>query len=146
MNLGAFFVVMLIANKIGSEEIEDYKGLGYSTPFLGVALGMFLISLIGLPPSAGFIGKLYLFIALIDSNMVTLAVIAILNTVISLFYYIRVLKEMFLAKPSTKVEPFRISIFNIIVVTILLAPIVIFGVYFTPVVDFAKNCVTIFGL
>ncbi len=146
MNLGAFFIVMLIANKIGSEDIEDYRGLGYSTPFLGVALGMFLISLIGLPPSAGFIGKLYLFIALIDSNMVTLAVIAILNTVISLFYYIRVLKEMFLAKPSTKVEPFRVSVFNIIVITILLAPIVIFGVYFTPVVDFAKNCVTIFGL
>ncbi len=146
MNLGAFFIVMLIANKIGSEDIEDYRGLGYSTPFLGVALGMFLISLIGLPPSAGFIGKLYLFIALIDSNMITLAVIAILNTVISLFYYIRVLKEMFLAKPSTKVEPFRVSVFNIIVVTILLAPIVIFGVYFTPVVDFAKNCVTIFGL
>ncbi len=146
MNLGAFFIVMLIANKIGSEDIEDYKGLGYSTPFLGVALGMFLISLVGLPPSAGFIGKLYLFIALIDSNMVTLAVIAILNTVLSLFYYIRILKEMFLSKPSTTVPPFKVSVFNIIIVCILLAPIVIFGVYFTPVVDFAKNCVTIFGL
>jgi NADH-quinone oxidoreductase subunit N len=146
MNLGAFFVVMLIANKTGSEEIEDYKGLGYSTPFLGVTLGMFLISLVGLPPSAGFIGKLYLFVALIDSNMVVLAVIAILNTVISLYYYIRVLKEMFLAKPTTKYPPFKVSAFNVIVIVILLAPVVVFGVYFTPVVDFAKSCVTIFGL
>jgi NADH-quinone oxidoreductase subunit N len=146
MNLGAFFIVMLIANKIGSEDIEDYKGLGYSTPFLGVTLGMFLISLIGLPPSAGFIGKLYLFVALIDSNMIVLAVIAILNTVISLYYYIRVLKEMFLSKPSTRFAPFKVSIFNIIVVLILLTPVVVFGVYFTPVVDFAKSCVTIFGL
>lgn len=146
MNLGAFYIVMLIANKTGSEEIEDYRGIGYSTPFLGVTLGMFLVSLVGLPPSAGFIGKLYLFSALIDSNMVVLAVIAILNTVISLYYYIRVLKEMFLADPSTKIAPFKVSPFNVIIVSVLLAPIVVFGVYFTPVVDFAKSCITIFGL
>ncbi len=57
MNLGAFFVVMLIANKIGSEELDDYKGLGYSTPVLGICLAIFLVSLTGLPPTAGFIGK-----------------------------------------------------------------------------------------
>ncbi|MCK7517579.1 MAG: NADH-quinone oxidoreductase subunit N [Ignavibacteriales bacterium] len=64
MNLGAFYVVMLIANKINSEEIDDYKGIGYSLPLLGTALGIFLVSLTGLPPTAGFVGKLYLFIAL----------------------------------------------------------------------------------
>ncbi len=63
MNLGAFFVVMLIANKIGSEELDDYKGMGSSTGFLGVALSIFLLSLAGLPPTAGFIGKLYIFLS-----------------------------------------------------------------------------------
>ncbi|MFH2004177.1 MAG: proton-conducting transporter membrane subunit [Bacteroidota bacterium] len=61
MNLGAFYIVMLIANKIGSEVIENYKGLGYRTPFMAVSLSIFLLSLTELPPTAGFIGKLYLF-------------------------------------------------------------------------------------
>jgi NADH-quinone oxidoreductase subunit N len=100
MNLGAFFVVMLIANKIGTENIDDYKGLGYSQPFLGVSLAIFLVSLSGIPPTAGFIGKLYLFIALVDAKMIALAVIALLNSVVSLYYYIRVLKNLFLTRPE----------------------------------------------
>ncbi len=68
MNLGAFFVVMLVANKTGSEDISSYRGLGYRTPLLGVALAIFLISLTGLPPTAGFIGKFYLFTALLDAH------------------------------------------------------------------------------
>ena len=114
MNLGAFYVVMLIANKIGSEEIDDYKGLGYSLPLLGTALGIFLVSLTGLPPTAGFIGKLYLFIALVDANMITVAIIALLNTVVSLYYYIRVLKTMFLDKTEKHVE-INLSILNYVV-------------------------------
>src|SRR3989339_622089 len=99
MNLGAFFVIMIIANKIGSENIDDYKGLGYSIPFLSVSLAIFLISLTGLPPTAGFIGKLYLFAALVDANMIGLAVIALLNSVVSLYYYVRVVKNLFLVRP-----------------------------------------------
>ncbi|MGE5399372.1 MAG: NADH-quinone oxidoreductase subunit N [Ignavibacteriales bacterium] len=146
MNLGAFFIVMIIANKIGSEELEDYKGLGYTMPFLGVTLGMFLVSLIGLPPSAGFIGKLYLFIALVDANMIAVAVIALLNTVVSLYYYIRVLKEMFLAKPAGETTALRLSPLSLALILVMLAPIVILGVYFTPVVEFAKSCITILGI
>ncbi len=77
MNLGAFFVVMLIANKIGSEEMDDYKGMGSATGFLGVALSIFLLSLAGLPPTAGFIGKLYIFIALINADMIVVAFITL---------------------------------------------------------------------
>ncbi|HEX2869247.1 MAG TPA: NADH-quinone oxidoreductase subunit N [Ignavibacteriales bacterium] len=146
MNLGAFFIVMIIANKIGSENLEDYKGLGYSMPFLGVTFGMFLVSLIGLPPSAGFIGKLYLFIALVDANMIAVAVIALLNTVVSLYYYIRVLKEMFLSKPTGEPVSLKLSPLSFVMILVMLAPIVIFGVYFTPIVDFAKSCVTILGM
>lgn len=146
MNLGAFFIVMLIANKIGSEELEDYKGLGYTMPFLGVTFGMFLVSLIGLPPSAGFIGKLYLFIALVDAKMIVVAVIALLNTVVSLYYYIKVLREMFLAKPASPSTAFKLSPLSLILIIVMLAPVVIFGVYFNPIVEFAKGCVTILGL
>lgn len=146
MNLGAFLVVMLIANKTGSEELEDYKGLGYSMPFLGIAMAVFLVSLTGLPPTAGFIGKLYLFFALVDAKMIVVAVIALLNTVVSLYYYIRVLKEMFLSKPSVERPTVRLSVFNTAMVVVLIIPVLVFGIYFTPVLEFAKNCISVFGI
>ncbi len=146
MNLGAFYIVMLIANKTGSENIDDYTGLGYTAPFYGVALSIFLISLTGLPPTAGFIGKLYIFIALVDAKMIAVAVIALLNTVVSLYYYVRVLKHMYLTEPVTEPATVKASIPNLIVVLMLLIPILVFGVYFTPVVDLAKNCISILGL
>jgi NADH-quinone oxidoreductase subunit N len=145
MNLGAFFIVMLIANKIGSEELDDYNGLGYSTPVLGVSLAIFLVSLTGIPPTAGFIGKLYLFLALIDAKMVAIAVIALLNTVVSLYYYIRVLRHMYLVKTESKTMSFSVSPLNAIVLAFLLIPILLFGIYWTPLVDFAKSSVGMLG-
>lgn len=145
MNLGAFFVVMLIANKIGSEDIDDYKGLGYSQPFLGVSLAIFLVSLTGLPPTAGFVGKLYLFIALVDAKMITLAVIALLNSVVSLYYYIRVLKNLFLTRPEKGIFEFNVSFSNGFVMVLLAAPVIIFGIYFTPIIDLAKSSMQILG-
>ena len=144
MNLGAFYVVMLIANKINSEEIDDYKGIGYSLPLLGIALGIFLVSLTGLPPTAGFIGKLYLFIALVDANMITVAIIALLNTVVSLYYYIRVLKAMFLVRTDKRAE-ITLSPLNYVVLLLLLAPILILGVYFAPLVNIAKQSIQLLG-
>jgi NADH-quinone oxidoreductase subunit N len=145
MNLGAFFVVMLIANRIGSEELDDYKGLGYATPLLGVSLAIFLVSLTGLPPTAGFIGKLYLFIALVDAKMILVAVIALLNSVVSLYYYIRVLKNLFLVRPVGEPIAFAISTSNKILLACLVIPVIVFGIYFTPLIDFAKNSITILG-
>lgn len=141
MNLGAFLVVMLIANKIKSEELDDYKGLGYSAPFLSICLGIFLVSLTGLPPTAGFIGKLYIFIALVDAKMITVAVIALLNTVVSLYYYIRVLKNMFIDKPEVEPTMWKMSPAYIVLVLLLAVPTLILGIYFGPLVEFAKNSV-----
>jgi NADH-quinone oxidoreductase subunit N len=145
MNLGAFFIVMLIANKTGSEELDDYNGLGYSAPLLGVALTIFMVSLTGLPPTAGFIGKLYLFIALVDANMIVLAVIALLNSVVSLYYYVRILKHMYLVRPEHDVVVWKIPGVSTAVVIALVIPVLIFGLYFTPLVEYAKNSITILG-
>ena len=146
MNLGAFFVVMIIANKTGSEELDDYNGLGYTSPFLCASLSIFLISLTGLPPTAGFIGKLYLFIALVDVKMFAVAVIALLNTVVSLYYYVRVLKHMYLTK-STDLTPVVSSPFPVtLIVLLLLVPVFFFGIYFTPLVEFAKSCISTLGI
>jgi NADH-quinone oxidoreductase subunit N len=146
MNLGAFLIVMLIANKTGSEDIHDYNGLGHTSPFLGISLAVFLISLTGLPPTAGFIGKLYLFIALVDAKMIAVAVIALLNTVVSLYYYIRVLKHMFLNKSGKETQTVKASVPNTILVSVMIAAVFVFGIYFGPLVDAAKSCLMILGL
>jgi NADH-quinone oxidoreductase subunit N len=143
MTLGAFFVVMLIANKLGTEELDDYKGLGYSSPWLGISIAIFLVSLTGLPPTAGFIGKLYLFIALVDAKMIIVAVIALLNSVVSLYYYIKVLKNMYLVKVEVEKPALNVSFANIVMLIILLAPILILGIYFTPLVNLAKYSISI---
>lgn len=135
---------MLIANKINSEEIDDYKGIGYSLPFLGTVLGLFLVSLTGLPPTAGFIGKLYLFIALVDANMITVAIIALLNTVVSLYYYIRVLRVMFLIK-SDKTVSINLSPLSFVVLMFMAIPTLVLGIYFSPLVNFAKESVQLLG-
>jgi NADH-quinone oxidoreductase subunit N len=145
MNLGAFLVVMIVANKIGSEEIDDYKGLGKSMPFLGILLAIFLVSLIGIPPTAGFIAKVMLFIALVDANLITLAIIALLNTVVSLYYYIRVLKNLYLVRVEEEKPDIPVSFANGILLVVLAAPILIFGIYFTPIINFAKESASILG-
>jgi NADH-quinone oxidoreductase subunit N len=101
--------------------------------------------LTGLPPTAGFIAKLYLFIALVDANMITLAIIALLNSVVSLYYYVRVLKHMYLIRPEADTPGWRIPSLNTAVLLILVIPVIIFGIYFTPLIDFAKNSITILG-
>lgn len=145
MNLGAFLVIMLIANKTGSENIDDYKGLGYSMPFLGVSLAIFLVSLTGLPPTAGFIAKLYLFMALVDANMIAVAIIALLNTVVSLYYYIRILKNMYLVRTEDMKFAYSPSFGNALMLIVLLAPVLILGVYFAPLVELAKNSIALLG-
>jgi len=143
MNIGAFYIVMLIANRTGSEDINDYNRLGYASPFLGVSLTIFLISLTGLPPTAGFISKLYIFISLIDAQMITVSVIAVLNSVVSLYYYIRILKHMFINKADKETPELKVTINDIVYILILLVPTILFGVYFTPLVDFAQSCLSI---
>ena len=145
MNLGAFFVVMLIANKIGSEDIDEYKGLGSSASILGIALTIFLLALAGLPPTAGFIGKLYIFIALIDANMIAVAIIALLNTVVAYYYYVRVLKNLYLVQHESKFEKIEVSFGNKILLFVLLIPVLVLGVYFTPLVTLAKNSIAMLG-
>jgi NADH-quinone oxidoreductase subunit N len=96
MNLGAFGVVIYLANRSRSEEIEDLRGLGWKAPIACGALIVFLLSLTGIPPTAGFWGKYYLLVAVIDAGYLWLAMFAVLNTVISLFYYFRIAKSLFL--------------------------------------------------
>jgi NADH-quinone oxidoreductase subunit N len=96
MNLGAFFVVSLVHEQDGSFELADYAGLWRRAPGLTAAMAVFLLSLMGIPPLAGFMGKLYVFAAVMDRGPAyyAYAVIAALNTAVAVYYYARVLKAM----------------------------------------------------
>jgi len=144
MNLGAFYTVMIVANKIGSEDIDDYKGLGSRSPLIGVCMTIFLLSLTGVPPTAGFVGKLYLFAALINAKWIWLAVVAALNSVISLYYYVRVLRNMFLRSAEESAGAIELSAVQIVVLLILVVPTLLLGIYFTPLVEIAQASVSIF--
>ena len=146
MNLGAFYCVMLVANKLGSEDIDSYKGLGHRAPLLATAMAVFFISLAGLPPTAGFIGKLYLFAALLDAQWIWLAVIGALNSVVSLYYYVRVVRNMFLRDPEGSAEPVVLPTAQVVILLALVIPTLVLGLYFGPLVDFANASVVMFGL
>ena len=146
MNLGAFYVVMLVANKTGSEDIDSYKGMGYRSPLIGVAMVIFFISLTGIPPTAGFIGKLFLFVALLDAKWIWLAVVGALNSVISLYYYIRVLRNMFLRDPEEAAGQIQFSTSQVILLFVLLIPTLLFGIYYSPIVDLANASILMFRL
>jgi NADH-quinone oxidoreductase subunit N len=94
MNLGAFLVVIEIFNRTGSFEIGDYRGLYRRSPFLTIAMTVFMLSLMGIPPFAGFFGKLYVFGAAVNGNLAWFAVIGALNSVVAVYYYARVIKTM----------------------------------------------------
>ena len=106
MNLGAFWVVMLVANATGREDLDGYRGLAWRGGALpALALGVFLFSLAGLPPLAGFLGKFYVFAAGVEGRLYALVVIGLLNSVVSLYYYARVVKVMFLDRPRPEDPP-----------------------------------------
>src|SRR6266498_2789651 len=102
MNIGAFAVVQMIA-RAGDRrtEVEDYNGIGFQSPLLALALSLFLLSLLGMPLTAGFIGKVMVFRAAVDRGFYALVVIGVLNTAISAYYYLRLVIVMFFRERTT---------------------------------------------
>jgi NADH-quinone oxidoreductase subunit N len=106
MQMGAFAVVILMHRKdLIGDDLKDLSGLYLRQPFAAFAMLIFMLSLGGIPPTAGFMGKFWLFGAAIDSGYYALAVIGVLNSAISLYYYVRVVVFMYLKKEVTGSEP-----------------------------------------
>ena len=104
MNLGAFGVVVFYGQKEEAHvEIADYAGVGFRYPFLGAAMTIFLFSLAGIPPLAGFVGKFYIFSAAIKSGYIWLTIIGVMNSLVSVFYYFRVTVIMYMKEPVREV-------------------------------------------
>jgi NADH-quinone oxidoreductase subunit N len=142
MNLGAFAIVAFLRNAIGSEEIADYAGLIRTAPMTSVMLTIILVSLIGLPPLAGFFGKLLVFYSLVAAGgpwLIGLLVIAGLNTVISLIYYLRVAKTVCVDPEPAGRRPGAIGWLPAAYVFVVSLPVIIYGIYPVPVQDIAEQ-------
>ena len=106
MQLGAFAVVVVLRRQdVVGDELKDFSGLHFRNPFAAFAMLLFMLSLGGIPPTAGFMGKFWLFSAAIDAQYYWLAVIGVLNSAISLYYYIRIVVFMYLKKETMGSEP-----------------------------------------
>ncbi len=152
MNLGAFACVLALEEQICIIDVDGCRGVGWRYPLLAAAFTVFLLSLTGIPPWAGFAGKVMLFQALIAVGTwpwVLLAVLGVLNSVISLFYYARILKAMYIDKPPAEeagalVEPIP-ALYNVLL-WICLIPTVVLGIWFGPLVEWTRRAAEAFGL
>jgi len=129
MNLGAFAVVAFLRNMLHSEEIEDYAGLVHRAPIVVVCFSVILVSLIGIPPLAGFFGKYQIFASLVSAEMWAVLVIAGLNTALSLYYYLRVIKVMtFDPEPDTR-RPGNLAYIPGTFVVLVSLPVIVLGIW-----------------
>lgn len=108
MNVGAFAVLIALGRRgEPNEQLDDLAGVGFRQPFLGVAMLVFMLSLAGVPPTAGFAGKFYLFSAAIDSGWVWLALLGVLNSLVSVWYYLGVIVQMYMVEGTVQpVSPY----------------------------------------
>lgn len=135
MNLGAFAVLQIVTTQRKSEDIKSFAGLYRQSPLLAIGMGIFLISLAGIPISAGFMGKFYIFIGAISMGHIYLAAIMIVTSVISYFYYFGIMTQMFF-RPDTTGEKLPIPIGMYIVIIIAIIATVGLGLFPGVALDF----------
>lgn len=144
MNIGALAVVIIVSQK-GDEfiQIHDFAGLGFKHPGLAVAMSLFMLSMAGIPPTAGFVGKFYIFSAAIKSGYIGLAVIGVINSVISVFYYLRIMVIMYMKEPTRDFNPLTLS--PLIVVAIVLSVIgtLHLGIFPSKIMEIAQQSILI---
>jgi NADH-quinone oxidoreductase subunit N len=145
MNVGAFTVVILLGRKgEPNEEIESYAGLAARHPFIALSMSIFLLSLTGIPPLAGFMGKFYIFSSAIKAHYYWLAVIGVLNSAVAAYYYLRVLMYMYFKEPERELGAIDLSPAYIIVILISIAALLYMGIWPRSILLLAQQSVSIF--
>ena len=137
-NLAAFSAIIAISDRIDSDNIYDFAGMGRRAPWLAAVLALAMISLIGIPPTVGFMVKIYILGAAVNSGLAWLALVGVINSVISAYYYLRVVKVMYLSPPATEERvpsglPMRLA------VLVTAGGVLVFGVYPGPLLKLARE-------
>jgi NADH-quinone oxidoreductase subunit N len=145
-NLAAFGVIALLGTRDrGNDRLQDYAGLWYTHPKLAALMTVSLLSLGGLPPTAGFVAKYYVFIAAVTAGHYGLAIIGVLTSVVSVFFYLRVVVNMYMAEPSGAPAPPQVTGIGVAALAIAIIAIFVLGVVPTPIITLAAQSIgTIF--
>lgn len=129
MNLGAFGVVYLIdGQERKAQTLEDYRGLGFKAPALSFLMALFLVAMAGLPPTAGFVAKFYVFASAIKEGYFVLAALGILTSVMGAFYYLRVIYMLYMKEPSREVVPGRVDFPSVVALAFTALAVLYLGV------------------
>ena len=141
MNLGAFTLIVAMRRRdLIGDEIEDMSGLMYKSPVAAILMMIFLLSLAGIPPTAGFLGKYFIFLSLIETGHTTLAVVAVLYVAVALYYYFRIVSVMFMREPIDQELP-SISLGIRVALGVTAAMTMVIGIYPNPFIEFANKTV-----
>jgi NADH-quinone oxidoreductase subunit N len=142
MNLGAFSIVIALRSEgVAGEDLDDFQGLAKLHPVMSALMLVFMFSLAGIPPTAGFVAKFSVFMAVIRAGFTPLALIGVVFSVVSAFFYLRVVILMYMKEPRSEV-PVSTSLPLKIVLATTAAAIVLLGVYPAPLLDFATAAMT----
>ena len=146
MNLSAFFVAIYMSNAYQADNIDDWNGIGLKMPVISIFMVLSLASLAGLPPTSGFIGKVYVLRNLFaDGQFLWLGLVAIINTVISLYYYFKIVKAMyFMENDSIEVKACCPYLYWIII--IFSAQNIIFYIYWEPIWKLLESIIKSMGI
>jgi NADH-quinone oxidoreductase subunit N len=133
--LGAFAIIAIVEREIGSDHLANFEGLGRRAPALSLSLAVFLLSLAGIPPLAGFFAKFYLFVSVLDaapanthtSGLLWLVVLAIAMSAVSLYYYLKVLKRVYVAPPPADAPPLHPPALATLLITLLAVAVLLLG-------------------
>jgi len=145
MNLGAFGVIILYGSK-GEEnlDINDYSGMGFKYPALALLMTVFMFSLAGIPPTAGFVGKFYIFSAAIKEGYIWLAIIGVMNSLVSVYYYLRITVMMYMKEPVKEFPGLKWSPSVAIALIIAVIGTLLIGIFPSPYLDLARASIQLF--
>jgi len=141
-NAGVFIAVIAFSHVTNSDEISDYAGLVRRAPALAAVMVIFFMSLAGLPPTAGFVGKLFVFGAAVQAGYYYLAIIGVLNSVISVVYYFNVVRQMFFLAPPSE-ERLSLPRFPLAAAIICVVMVMVIGLYPQPLIDLVGRSVAV---
>ncbi|MFY9268472.1 MAG: NADH-quinone oxidoreductase subunit N [Candidatus Manganitrophaceae bacterium] len=142
-NVGAFAVVIIYSNLTNTDDIEDFAGLNRRSPLLAFAMLVFLLSLAGVPPLAGFIGKVYLFAAAVHQKLFFLVSVGLVNVIISFYYYLIVVKKIYTLEPK-ETAPIHLSMPLKVVIYAGITGVILLGVWPQPFIDFSVAATSVF--
>lgn len=142
-NIGAFAVIIAVSRKNGDTSFKAIAGLGKRSPLLGLALTIFILSLAGIPMLAGFISKFYVFAAVIEEGYFWLAVVGMINSTIALYYYLNILREVYITEPANQ-EAIEISASLYAGIQICLIGVLVIGLWPAPFLALAENAAKAF--